>query len=463
MPKPDRKKINRLLGTIRNPKVLEERKNLALQELEGEVNQYATSQENRFKASLSSFEQQWQMFEESQDWLTKSLGSVLSSDVDPDEVNLLMQQIQDEIRLERSNPPSVPTDEELERRLQKLREFVVPQKPVPSTVKDPLEELESLVDETPSFELDFSFLDDLTDSIHDTELQLEYLEDELDAIPDVDSPKFKQPITTANPSERVTSPPRNDTAPIVDSSVNTNPSKYKDQTLAQQPSAPKSSGSNFLKNIGSFFQSVANFFKNLMSKTVSLEGTINNLKKANQELRDASSRLNRAQDRLSKAVDTVQRQQRQLTTLNAEYPQVAKKLSVQMAALQRLKSSAEINPQKKSEAIKTMQARIAKTRQEFNQKSGAIQQLSSQLKSASSRAMSAHSQLKEATQMHKEATSAVKKGISELEKVSEMQHVNIDKQYQIKDLLKKGKAQYQQAEEKGASIEEHGNDTFKFN
>ena len=463
MPKPDSKKINRLLGTIRNPKVSEERKNLALQELEGEVNQYATSQENRFKASLSSFEQQWQMFEESQDWLTKSLDSVLSSDVDPDEVNLLMQQIQDEIRLERSNPPSVPSDEELERRLQKLLEFVVPQKPVPSTVKDPLEELENLVDETPSFELDFSFLDDLTDSIHDTELQLEYLEDELDAIPDVDGPKLKQPITTANPSERVTSPPINDTAPIVDRSVNTNPSKHKDQALVQQPSALKSSGSSFLKKIGSFFQSVANFFKNLMFKTVSLEGTINNLQKANKELRDASLRLNQAQDRLSKAVDTVQRQQGQLTTLNAEYQKVAKKLSVQMAALQRLKSSTEINPQKKSEAIKTMQARIAKTRQEFNQKSGAVQRLSSQLESASSRAMSAHSQLKEATQMHKIATCAVKKGISELKKVPEMQQVNIDKQYQIKDLLKKGKAKYQQAEEKRASIEEHGNDTFKFN
>ena len=429
------------------------------------MNQYATSQENRFKASLSSFEQQWQMFEESQDWLTKSLDSVLSSDVDPDEVNLLMQQIQDEIRLERSNPPSVPSDEELERRLQKLREFVVPQKPVPSTVKDPLEELENLVDETPSFELDFSFLDDLTDSIHDTELQLEYLEDELDAISDVDvdGPKLKQPITTANPSERVTSPPINDTAPIEDRSVNTNPSKHKDQALVQQPSALKSSGSSFLKKIGSFFQSVANFFKNLMSKTVSLEDTINNLKKANQELRDASSQLKRAQEKLSKAVDTVQRQQGQLTTLNAEYQKVAKKLSVQMAALQRLKSSTEINPQKKSEAIKTMQARIAKTRQEFNQKSGAVQRLSSQLESASSRAMSAHSQLKEATQMHKIATSAVKKGISELEKVSEMQQVNIDKQYQIKDLLKKGKVKYQQAEEKRASIEDHGNDTFKFN
>lgn len=462
MPKPDRKKINRLLGTIRNPKVSEERKNLALQELEGEVNRHTTSQENRFKASLSSFEQQWQMFEESQDWLTQSLDSALSSDVDPDEVNLLMQQIQDEIRLERSNPPSVPSDEELERRLQKLREFVVPQKPARSTVVDPLEELEQLVDETSPF--DFSFLDDLSDSIHDTELQLEHLEDELDAIPDIASQKFKQPITTSNPSNRVTSPSRNDVAPTVDSPVNLTPAKHKDQTIVQQPSASKSSGfSGFLKSIGSFLQSVANFFKNLGAKTVSLEGAIDNLKKANKELRDASSRLNRAQDRLSKAVDTVQEQQRQLTTLNSESQQVAKKLRVQMAALQRIKSNSEINPQKKAAAIKTMQARIEKTRQEYNQKSGDIQRLSSQLQRSSSLAIRANSQLKESIQMHKEATSAVKKGVAELEKVSKRQHVNIDKQHQIKGLLQESKAKYGKAQEKHVSVEDNSDKTFKLN
>ncbi len=457
MPNQNLKKINQLLKVIRNSNLSIEKRDSALKQLEEEVNQHAIDEEKRFNASLSSFEQQWHSFEESQELLTSVLDSTLSHDVDSDEVDLLMQKIQDEVRLERSTTSSLPSDEELERRLENLRKFAreslspAPNARPKTVDEDPIEELERLVDDEVPFDL--SFLDHLADSIDKTEDQIQLLEDEIDHLPDSGLKGERPPIV---PSDSAKDLQRKDVAPRPVRSVIDNQEK----PVVQYPKNTNT-GSGFFNSLKSFFSSIVNFFKNLEFSRVSLEKAVDNLKSAKGTLALATNRLKRSEKTLLRSAQTVQIKQ-QLGELNSDLNEVNKKLKVQNAALQKLISNSEMNPQEKSEKIKRMRQRISETRQVHQEKIRAIQPLTSGLNSASNQVVQAHEDLKESRKMHKDATAAVHKGIDKLEHaVKERNEECIGKQHKIKDLLKGSKGKIEQALEKQLSSEKH--ETTKLN
>lgn len=454
MPGPNLKKINQLLGSIRDPKYSDGQKAEALRQLESQVNQYATTTESRFEASLATFDAQWKEFQEAQDGLMASLDSMMAGDADATAVDLLMQQIQDENRLERAAAPNSPSvdDLDLERRIEALRVFSKPHDPKPSKkdhVPDELDESEPLADRE---DLNFDFLLDVEESLDSTERDLDDLEDELSKLEDESSKKDRKLAKAPKPLEETTvSHHSTETIPTVAQPVrNNNPPSPQEETIGEQRAPQKSSsGEGFLKNIKSFFTSIADFFKNLGSKPVSLESAIGNLKIANKELATAGTRLKQDQKKLFDAGLLLQGKQGELKSRFSEQLQVQKNLNVQRVALAKLQSDTKPNPQQKREATTKMKEKIANTQTKYQEISADVRRLTSQLTSLTNKLTETHSKLKESIHMHKTANDAVKKGVGDLESACKKnkQTMCVQEQTKLKSLLHTSKENFNRAEQ----------------
>lgn len=436
MPVPDDYKIQQLIARIRDKKRPLAERERALHAMEAEVNQSADTTAVRFTASLGSFEQQWQQFQQTHDGFMDAFDAMVSHDVDVDEVDALMARVQDEVRIERADTAHLPTDRELEQRLEHLRQFARECEPQTTlTEKSDLRHTthSHQMEATPSSALDLNFLEDIEVSMETSSAKLAYLDDALQAL--------------SAPFEEM------DVASSIRPTQNSEPMKVAEK---------KTSG--FWAKVQSFFQSIANFFKGIGTKAITIDAAVGDLKTANRELARTEKALHRAQDRLEHSTQTVRKYSQQLKRLHKTHQGLYKKLRVQNAALERIRGASTLPPEKKAQALKKMRARIADTKGQYSQKSRMIHQLSRLLTRASSRLEQAHISVKDTMQMHKTASTAVKEGMQQLEQLFEKEHEAIcaNKQRSIKDLLQKSKAKFQQAHTEKQGIEDSGEDTLKF-
>lgn len=467
MPKPSSSKVNRLLKMIRDPKLSAEKQNQALDQLETEVNQYSTSQDSRFTASLSTFEQQWSRFEKGQEGLTSSLDTVLSGTIDSDEVNLLMQQVQDEVRLERSSRSDISVDQDLEKRLQRLGGVARESRRSSLTISTPVdsfEALESLENTSASADLDLGFLADIHDSISNTEAQLQTLEDELEAMFDSDSVKYQPSVIDSVASDLAQRSSKSDVTMYTENYDSIASPSVKTPSLTSPPSNPEiSTGSSFITKIKSFLNSIVNFVKTIASDSVAPEVAVDRLTKANRELDGAASKLNRAKATLLNASDTIQSRSKELQSRNAAYQETGEKLKGQRALLQKCMLKTDINPQQKLVMVKKIKAEIADSQQEFRKNQRLITQATSQLTRASALLQRVQPQLEDSTQRYKQASSAIKKGVDVLEKSLAKHHASLteQKQHRMKNLLQQSRAKCRALDKPSVLGEDSGMDRPK--
>lgn len=491
MPGLNPKRINSFLAIIRDTRKPLEERNSALQALEREANKHVSAEQGRFETSLATFEQQWQKFEKTQFAFESSLDSILSSDVDEDEVDKLMQQVQDEVRLEKAHAPvspakkSMPTLGELERRLQALKAFNQSLMPNPKQEEteiagremdeeDELAQLERELDEEDLVFNPAALVGDVDDMITNTEAAIEDLEDELDDLedklqePPAPEETFSQSYSTESSNDslsdtQATASPQRKIKPSTPTTHTEMPAKESPAPSTQKPDKP-GFFSKVAKNFMSFIKGVGNILRQIGGKSISLSDAMTKLKDAQRDLDASGRRLERASDRLKEAIGEIPAKRAELGNVIKQHQEAGKTVLRKQAALQKLYASKHLSPGDKTKAIKTLKGQITAAKQEHSQLGLHVRQVTRQLERATEKASTAHERLNDAKRMHKVVTKSFGQAIKHMEKALKQQHQDQDRligtQQKAKALLQESRSKYKEAQEQSTEKVVETSQTF---
>jgi hypothetical protein len=353
------------------------------------------------------------------------LGQVTSSDEDTndEEANRLLEQIMDEIRLERLYPPSeslskpLPNDEDLELELGQ-GEIVEHVGNIVAELEEKVAALRNALDNKRESPYDTSALSgsNQLNPTHDKQ-------EKLMGLPL--SPTIK--MTSSN-------------VPLAPNNVDSSPSK----TVK-----PESSG-GFFHKLKTFFKSIGSFLNNLVGKKVSLEKAVESLTKARNELSSAGNRLKSAGKNLAKAQGDIIEKQKALNSAfiaSNEARKVVLNNQRKLITLQKSDTKMPIKKAMKEKIIKNIEEAQSTHKKAVKDLEG----LGRQVKEASSIALTASSVFNEAKTELAAATKGINSAIKAVEKAQAQQH-NISKQGEYKHALNACKKEAKLANDK---IEKH--------
>ena len=432
-----------LLRIIRDQKRPTEERAGALKNLEQLTEVMASTSKQHFSANLSNFENAWARFEKENIAMTSGHESA----VNRDDVDSLMQQMQDAVRLEKLSSKTTAhlSDEAIKQRIEQLGKFVETLDSQPKT-KAIISSIpkQRITDEANNDILALNFIPYMQDMIDLTEGSIEQLEEELND--NTDAALSFEHDTLYSVSATAPTQINAEQTRHQESLMNSTPLESKPQSTSKLDSSAKSTSStanksdimnSFYKNISVFLKKIADIFKKIGNKNVSLHSAIDSLKLANRKLDKVAVRLDKAGNTLNKALNKVTNKMSELKSATAERPKANKDVQIKMAALQKLRMDTTLEPGKKAVAINKMKARLNQSQQIYKSLNGKIESISTQLKCVTLKVTAAQENLNDAKKMHKKALSKVKKAIKIVEKAQslDIKTDNASMQTKIKKLL----------------------------
>ena len=415
-----------LLRIIRDQKRPTEERAGALKNLEQLTEVMASTSKQHFSANLSNFENAWARFEKESIAMTSGHKSA----VNRDDVDSLMQQMQDAVRLEKLSSKTTAhlSDEAIKQRIEQLGKFVETLDSQPKT-KAIISSIpkQRITDEANNDTLPLNFIPYMQDMIDLTEESIEQLEEELND--NTDAALSFEHDTLYSVSATAPTQINAEQTRHQKSVMNSIPLESKSQSTSKLDSSAKSTSSavnksdildSFYNSIKVFLKKIVGIFKKIGNTSVSLNSAISSLNHANRKLEKVAVRLAQADNTLNTALNRVTNKMSELKSATAELPKANKDVQIKMVALQKLRKDTTLEPGKKTVAINKMKARLNQSQQICKSLNGKIERISNQLKSINLKVTAAQDNLSDAKKMHKKALSKVKKAMKIVEKAQSL-------------------------------------------
>lgn len=414
------KQMNRLLAILRDEKNSIQERNFALKKLDKEINKQALEGEADFEASFSAFEQQWSQFEEAM--------SVFERDADDadDEVEQLIQQEREKIRLEKRDKPSpspkkIDTEiKNLESRLQDLHQFTI-------------EDLERRLDVLHQFKIES----------HERKpnASIKKLEERLSLFQDRDEKQLQ--LDQSGPLSSCASD-KEDTVHLSQNSINLRTAPVPTKVI------PKTDKMNifaaFINHCKLLIQSAGYFIKKLSNNGISLPEAAAKLDETQAKLSTSMGKLNEAVNYFKSMSNELAKQNKALLSEFAKYSQEGKNIPNMQLLLKKIKSS---NDADKDVKLKVLESRILN----YKFMGSKIKEMTHQLAKVNNDAGAAYENLKNAALMHKIATKSVANAMNNLELMVDREEL-IKIQHRIKNRLFEDRKEYEKAKELMETTEE---------